>query len=90
MQLKVGDGCSYPPYMWCRSGPTQRAPDTGDSYRFLSIIYTPAFFWLDGLAMNLKLEDKQKLENILRETLPFNEDGSISLIARAWEVKGTV
>ena len=90
MQLKVGDGCSYPPYMWCRSGPTQRAPDAGDSHRFLSIVYTPAFFWLDGFAINLTPEDRQKLENILRETLPFNEDGSISLIARAWAVKGTV
>jgi hypothetical protein len=70
--------------------PNPACTDAEDSYRFLSIIYTPAFFWLDGFAMNLKLEDRQKLENILRETLPFNEDGSISLIARAWAVKGTV
>jgi hypothetical protein len=70
--------------------PNPACTDAGDSYRFLSIIYTPAFFWLDGFVMNLKLEDRQKLENILRETLPFNEDGSISLIARAWAVKGTV
>ena len=40
--------------------------------------------------MSLNHEDRQKLENPLRERLPFNHDGSISLIARAWAVKGVV
>lgn len=32
--------------------------------------------------------DRQKLEDKLRESLPINDDGSISLTARAWAVKG--
>jgi len=40
-------------------------------------------------AMNLKEKDKQKLQNRLREILPIEQDGSISLIAKAWAVKGT-
>lgn len=43
-----------------------------------------------GYNLSLNQNDRQKLENILRESLPFNDDGSISLIARAWAVKGTV
>jgi SAM-dependent methyltransferase len=35
-------------------------------------------------------EDIQKLENNLRKSLPSQDDGSISLNARAWAVKGTV
>jgi SAM-dependent methyltransferase len=34
-------------------------------------------------------EDIEKLEDKLRKSLPIAEDGSISLIARAWAVKGT-
>jgi SAM-dependent methyltransferase len=34
-------------------------------------------------------EDIDKLEDKLRKLLPIAEDGSISLIARAWAVKGT-
>jgi trans-aconitate methyltransferase len=34
-------------------------------------------------------ENRQKLEDKLRKSLPIAEDGSISLIARAWAVKGT-
>jgi len=39
--------------------------------------------------MSLSQRDRQKLEDSLRETLPIGEDGSISLMARAWAVKGT-
>ena len=31
----------------------------------------------------------QKLKDKLRESLPYQDNGSISLIARAWAVKGT-
>jgi ubiquinone/menaquinone biosynthesis C-methylase UbiE len=39
-------------------------------------------------AMSLGENDKQKLKNKLWETLPVGKDGSISLKARAWVVKG--
>lgn len=39
--------------------------------------------------MGMKQEDIQKLKEQLRRSLPFNPDGSISLTARAWAVKGT-
>ena len=39
--------------------------------------------------MSMKPEDIQKLEDKLRKSLPINDDGSISLTARAWAVKGT-
>jgi len=42
-----------------------------------------------GYTMSLKQKDRQKLEDKLRESLPIDDDGSISLIARAWAVKGT-
>jgi ubiquinone/menaquinone biosynthesis C-methylase UbiE len=38
--------------------------------------------------MSLGEKDRQKLESKLRKTLPIGEDGSISLMARAWAVKG--
>ena len=38
--------------------------------------------------MNLKEKDRQKLENRLRDLLPIEQDGSISLLAKAWAVKG--
>jgi len=37
----------------------------------------------------LSREDRQKLESKIGEALPIEEDGSISLRARAWAVKGT-
>jgi len=40
--------------------------------------------------MSLNQKDRQKLENKLRQLLPINENGSISMMARAWAVKGTV
>jgi SAM-dependent methyltransferase len=40
-------------------------------------------------AMSLDQKDRQELEDLLRQSLPIDEDGSISLIARAWAVKGT-
>jgi SAM-dependent methyltransferase len=43
-----------------------------------------------GYNLSLNQNDRQKLEDKLRESSPFNDDGSISLIARAWVVKGTV
>jgi SAM-dependent methyltransferase len=39
--------------------------------------------------MSLNQEDRQKLEEKLRKSLPIDDNGSISLIARAWAVKGT-
>ena len=39
--------------------------------------------------MSLDPEDRQRLEYNLRKSLPAGEDGSISLAARAWAVKGT-
>ena len=39
--------------------------------------------------MSMNQKDRQKLEDKLRNSLPIDDDGSISLIARAWAVKGT-
>ncbi len=40
--------------------------------------------------MRLPQEERQKLADNLRQSLPIAADGSISLTARAWAVKGTV
>lgn len=40
-------------------------------------------------AMGLNQTGQRKLEESLRRTLPIEADGSISLMARAWAVKGT-
>jgi SAM-dependent methyltransferase len=42
-----------------------------------------------GYAMSLDQQHRRALENSLRNLLPVNDDGSISLMARAWAVKGT-
>jgi SAM-dependent methyltransferase len=39
--------------------------------------------------MSLNQKDRQKLEVKLRKSLPTDDNGSISLIARAWAAKGT-
>lgn len=39
--------------------------------------------------MSLNQKDRQELENKLRKSLPTDDNGSISLMARAWAVKGT-
>jgi hypothetical protein len=39
--------------------------------------------------MSLPEERREALRERIREALPIAEDGSISLIARAWAVKGT-
>ncbi len=39
--------------------------------------------------MSLSPPQRQKLANKLREILPIADNGAISLIARAWAVKGT-
>lgn len=39
--------------------------------------------------MSLNQQDRQKLEDKLRQSLPIDDAGSISLTARAWAVKGT-
>lgn len=39
--------------------------------------------------MSLDGQDRQRLEDKLRSSLPVDERGSISLIARAWAVKGS-
>jgi len=41
-----------------------------------------------GYSMSLSQQKRQKLENKLRETLPVEDNGSITLIAKAWAVKG--
>jgi SAM-dependent methyltransferase len=40
--------------------------------------------------MGLNQKDRQKLKDKLRKSLPVDDNGSISLIARAWAVKGIV
>ena len=40
--------------------------------------------------MSLAQEERQQLADELRQSLPTAVDGSISLTARAWAVKGTV
>jgi len=40
-------------------------------------------------AMSLTEDRRAALRERIRESLPVAEDGSISLIARAWAVKGT-
>ena len=42
-----------------------------------------------GYTMNLDQKDRQTLEDNLRKSLPIDDDGSISMTARAWAVKGT-
>jgi ubiquinone/menaquinone biosynthesis C-methylase UbiE len=42
-----------------------------------------------GYNMNLTHSERGKLEDKLRQSLPIEHDGSISLLARAWAVKGT-
>jgi hypothetical protein len=39
--------------------------------------------------MSLNQKDRHKLADNLRESLPIDDDGLISLLARAWAVKGT-
>jgi len=41
-------------------------------------------------AMSLEPKDREQLEMKVRNSLPVNKDGSISIIARAWAAKGTV
>lgn len=40
--------------------------------------------------MSLNEKDRLKLRDKLRASLPTNDNGSISMVARAWAVKGTV
>jgi phospholipid N-methyltransferase len=40
--------------------------------------------------MSLAQEERQQLANKLRQSLPTDENGVISLTARAWAVKGIV
>jgi len=42
-----------------------------------------------GYTMSLNQKDRQKLEDKLRQSLPMDDNGSISIRARAWAVKGT-
>ena len=55
--------------------------------------YWQPFFGNAGSASrytrSLNLNDRQKLEDKLRKSLPIGDHGSISLTARAWAVKGT-
>ncbi len=42
-----------------------------------------------GYVARLEASGRKALENHLRATLPFREDGSLSLVARAWAVRAT-
>lgn len=42
-----------------------------------------------GYVMSLNQKSRQKLEDKLRNSLPIDKNGSISIVARAWAVKGT-
>ena len=42
-----------------------------------------------GYCMSLSEDQRAALRDRIRSTLPFREDGSIHLIARAWAVRGT-
>lgn len=42
-----------------------------------------------GYTMSLKAQDRRQLEEKLRQSLPMDDSGAISLMARAWAVKGT-
>jgi ubiquinone/menaquinone biosynthesis C-methylase UbiE len=41
-------------------------------------------------AMSLDSQNRKRLETKVRNSLPVNKDGSISIMARVWAVKGTV
>jgi ubiquinone/menaquinone biosynthesis C-methylase UbiE len=65
----------------------------------MTIFESFADYWLPFLGnagpagsytMNLDRQDKARLEARLRESLPIDETGAISLSARAWAVKVTV
>jgi hypothetical protein len=43
-----------------------------------------------GYVAGLGVTGRTALEERLRTTLPFREDGSLSLVARAWAVRATV
>lgn len=42
-----------------------------------------------GYLMSLNQNERKKLEDKLRKSLPIDDNGSISIMARAWAVKGT-
>jgi hypothetical protein len=42
-----------------------------------------------GFAMSLPEERRAELRERIRARLPIADDGSISLVARAWAVRGT-
>ncbi len=41
-----------------------------------------------SFVMSLNKQDRSRLQNKLRESLPIDDDGTIALVARAWAVKG--
>lgn len=43
-----------------------------------------------GYTVSLDQKDRQKLEDKLRKSLPIDDNGAISMMARAWAVKGIV
>ena len=43
-----------------------------------------------GYTISLNQKDRQKLEDKLRKSLPIDNNGSISIMAKAWAVKGAV
>lgn len=67
------------------------AIDVPTRFRDLDDYWSPFLggqFPAPDYAMSLSEEDRAALRERIRATLPFSEDGSIRLIARAWGVRG--
>ncbi len=89
----------------CKPGPLQnqfesaglkdvetRSVDILTAFRNFDDYWTPFLggqFPAPDYAMSLDEEDRAALRELIRARLPVTADGSISLIARAWAVRGT-
>jgi hypothetical protein len=65
--------------------------DASTHFRDFDDYWTPFLggqFPAPEYAMSLSEADRAALRDRIRATLPFAEDGSIRLIARAWAVRG--
>lgn len=73
-------------------GVEARAIEVGTIFQDFDDFWQP-FLGGVGIAprytMGLEPQERQRLEDKLRGSLPAEENGSISLIARAWAIKGT-
>jgi SAM-dependent methyltransferase len=69
-----------------------RTIDIPTQFRDFEDYWTPFLggqFPAPDYAMSLSEDDRNALRNRIRESLPFEQDKSIRLIARAWGVRGT-